>query len=175
MAWIWIASGGAVVIWLLAGWAIGARLPRAHVVTARARYRQPPEVVWAALTNLTSAPNWRSGVRRIERLPDRDDGRQVWIEWSRRSRLPLEFEVVTPGVLLVSRIVGERLPFGGSWTYGLLPDADGSVLTITEEGEIYSPFFRFVSRLAGHDATLKRYLRDLGRKFGEKTNPERVG
>ena len=40
-------------------------------------------------------------------------------------------------------------------------------LTITENGEIYNPVFRFVSRfITGQTSTIDEYLRALGRKLG---------
>jgi len=152
----------------------GHRLPPAHVVRVRARYRNPPDEVWATITNLVVAPNWRSHVRQVERLPDRD-GKQVWVEVSRRWRLPLEFEVVEPGRRLVTRIVSEELPFRGAWIYELEPDDGGCLLTITEEAAIHSQAMRFFARYVfGYHATAARYLRDLGRKLGQKVRPERL-
>ena len=152
----------------------GHRLPAAHVACVRARYRTPPDEVWGTITNLLVAPNWRSKLRQVERLPDHE-GKQMWVEVSRRWRLPLEFEVVDPGRTLVTRIVGEDLPFRGSWTYELTPDEGGCLLTITEEAEVHSQTLRFFAHYVfGTHATAARYLRDLGRKLGQKVKPERV-
>jgi hypothetical protein len=71
--------------------------------------------------------------------------------------------------VLVGRIADTNLPFGGSWTYELTPGAVGQTkLTITEDGEVYNPIFRFVSRFVmGHEATINRYLSDVGKRFPE--------
>ena len=71
----------------------------------------------------------------------------------------------------MTRIADPNLPFGGTWTYELTPQADGStMLRITENGEIRNIFFRFVSRfLMGYTKTMEDYLNALGQKFGEKT------
>jgi hypothetical protein len=73
----------------------------------------------------------------------------------------------------VTRIADPDLPFGGSWTYEIRAAEDGgSVVVITEDGEVRNPIFRFVSRfLFGHTATLDGYLRALGRKFSEDVTP----
>jgi hypothetical protein len=78
-------------------------------------------------------------------------------------------EQAVPDRLLVGRIADANLPFGGSWTYELAPDAGGrTTLTITEDGEVYNPIFRFMSRFVmGHDATIKQYLSDVGKRFPE--------
>ena len=40
-------------------------------------------------------------------------------------------------------------------------------LTVTEDGEVQNPLFRFVSRfIMGQTATIDQYLRALGRKLG---------
>jgi len=175
MTWLVPAAVLLAALFLLLAWILGRRVPQAHVATARARYAQPPARVWEAITNMMMAPNWRSGMRQVERLPDRD-GHQVWVEVRRRGRLPLEFEVVEPERQLITRTLGEKLAFGGSWKFVLEPDGDGSTLTITEDGEIYSPTLRFFSRYVfGYEATMRRYLRDLGKKFGEKIGRQPTG
>ena len=174
MAW-WLAG---LLFAVAAGLALalvaGNRLPLAHTARVRARYAATPGKVWDTITNMVVAPNWRSKVRQVERLPDRD-GKQMWIEVSRRWRLPLEFEVVEPGLCLVTRVVGETLPFRGSWSYEIVPEGSGCTLTITEDAEIHSQALRFFARYVfGYHATPARYLRDLGRKLGEKVKPERL-
>jgi hypothetical protein len=68
---------------------------------------------------------------------------------------------------LVRRIVPTGRPFGGAWTIELAPEAGGTVVTVTENGEVTSPVFRFVSRfVVGHAATIEGYLRALGRRLG---------
>jgi hypothetical protein len=71
-------------------------------------------------------------------------------------------EEMVPNHRLVTRIVDRGLPFGGSWTYELEPSGDGTRITITENGEVYNPVFRFVSRFVmGHTATIDTYLSSL--------------
>ena len=68
------------------------------------------------------------------------------------------------------QIADKKLPFGGTWTYEVSPEAGGARLRITEDGEIRNALFRFLSRFVfGYNATMDTYLRDLGRKFGETT------
>ena len=175
MTWLVSAAVLLAALTLLLAWILGRRVPRSHVATAQARYAQPPARVWEAITNMLMAPNWRSGVRQVERLPDRN-GHQVWVEVRRRGRVPLEFELVEPERKLVSRTGGEKLAFGGSWTFVLEPDGDGCRLEITEDGVINSPTLRFFSfHVFGYDASMRRYMKDLGKKFGEKVVPTRAG
>ena len=71
----------------------------------------------------------------------------------------------------MGRIEDTNLPFGGSWTYELAPVGDSeTTLRITEDGEVYNPIFRFVSRFVmGHDATIRQYLSAVGTRFTEVT------
>jgi hypothetical protein len=70
---------------------------------------------------------------------------------------------------MVARIANPKLPYGGSWTYEVSAAADGgTMLRITEQGEVYNPIFRFVSRFfLSNTKTMEIYLNALGKKFGE--------
>ena len=82
--------------------------------------------------------------------------------------LPMELTESEPPNRLVTTILSEGMPFGGRWIIEVEPTAAGAVVTITEEGEVYSALFRFVSRyLMGHHATASLFLSDLGARFGE--------
>ena len=86
-----------------------------------------------------------------------------WREYGRHGE-KITYEVVEsdPPSKLITRIADPHLPFGGTWTYQITPTAHGSTLTITENGEIYNPIFRFVSRyLQGYTATIDNYLKAL--------------
>ena len=172
--WVLIIALAIVVLFVIVGNVVGALLPRDHRAAARARFGQSPDKVWRTITNMPDAPNWRSGLRRVERLPDRE-GKEVWVEVSRFGRMPFVFEEMDPPRRLVMKTDDEKLPFGGTWTYEIAPTNGGSALTITEVGVIRKPLLRFLSRYAfGYDATMRKYLKDLGRKLGEKTAPERL-
>lgn len=74
-----------------------------------------------------------------------------------------EFKVVeeAPPRRMVTRVI-EGLPYGGSWTIDLAPEGEATRVTITENGEVYNPLFRFLSRFVfGHTATMDAYLKDL--------------
>jgi hypothetical protein len=68
----------------------------------------------------------------------------------------------------VRTIADPSLPFGGRWVYELEPTPSGGTrVTVTEEGEVYNPIFRVVSRFMDQSATIKEYLTDLAGRFGE--------
>jgi hypothetical protein len=81
---------------------------------------------------------------------------------------PILFEITekVPPRRFVTRIADKSLPFGGRWVYEVAPTATGSSLTITEEGEVYNPVFRFVSRyVMGHTATIDSYLQAVQKRL----------
>jgi uncharacterized protein YndB with AHSA1/START domain len=144
---------------------IGSRLPRSHRASGEKVLKAPPDVVWRALADVEAFPSWRSDVKKVVRLPDRD-GRPMWAEEGRSGRLTLAFERMEPPRLLVSRIADPRLPFGGTWVCEITPAPAGSRLTITENGEVYNPLFRFMARfIFGYEGTINAYLADLERRF----------
>jgi uncharacterized protein YndB with AHSA1/START domain len=147
--------------------AVGAMLPREHSVSRTAPLNRPPDVLWEAITDFAGQVSWREDLHHVERLPDMD-GRQVWKETNKRGQaLTMETVESVPPSRLVRRIADDNLPFGGSWTYEIGQYGEVAALTITENGEIYNPFFRFVSRfIIGHTATIDGYLMALSKKLG---------
>jgi uncharacterized protein YndB with AHSA1/START domain len=148
---------------------IGAFLPQQHISTCAARFRQPPNAIWQAITDYEKFPAWRKDVLRVEALPD-VNGKPAWREFDRHGgSIPFQVMVMVPPRALVTRIADPKLPFGGTWTYEISSQADGSsLLRITEDGEIYNPIFRFASRFVlGYSRTQEQYLQALGAKFGQ--------
>jgi uncharacterized protein YndB with AHSA1/START domain len=135
----WTTIATIVVLCLVAAGAlaalVGSRLPRTHVASRERTFPVPPEVVWAAITNVDAFPAWRRDVKRIQRLPDRD-GRPVWTEETRSGKMTLAADRMEAPRILVLRIADPDLPFGGTWTYEITPAPAGSRLAITENGEI---------------------------------------
>jgi uncharacterized protein YndB with AHSA1/START domain len=157
MKWIWIGAAVIAVlvaVMLLVGWL----LPEKHHAHRQATLKAPPEVVWELMTNVEAFPSWRSNVKTVQRLPDRE-GRKVWVEEGSSGRITLAVERSEAPRLLVLRIADPDLPFGGTWTYEVSPAASGSTLTITEDGAIYNPLFRVMARFVfGYEGTMAAYL-----------------
>ncbi len=155
--WILVTLGGLVAVIAL----IGASLPKKHSASRTARVPLPPETLFSILADVNGYPTWRPQLKRLERLPDRH-GLPAWVETTSTGRLPMAFERMERPGLLVGRITDVTLAFGGTWTYRIVPAAAGSELTITEDGEVYNPIFRFMSRFVfGHTATIDGFLADL--------------
>ena len=168
MKWILIVVSVVILI-ALAVIAIGALLPKEHVATRSARFRESPDVIWGALTGFAQYPAWRSTVKKVEILPA-IGGMAAWKETdSSGQAIPYVVVESDASRRLMTRITDQKLPFGGTWTFEVRPDVGGgSVVRITEHGEVYNPLFRFVSRyIMGYTATIDAYLKALGAKFGE--------
>ena len=150
--------------------ALGARLPVAHRATASATYGRSPDEVWRTLTAFDEHPHWRRGLKAVERVPD-SSGETVKEISTKGEAMSFRTTELSNERRLVRRIVDENLPFGGSWTFEVVPHDSGSRVTITEDGEVYNIVFRFVSKyVMGHHATIKAFLEDLGKKFGENAD-----
>jgi Polyketide cyclase / dehydrase and lipid transport len=164
-----------LVLLVLVVVAIGAFLPQQHISTCAARFRQPPDAIWEALTEYAKFPAWRKDVTRVEMLPPRN-GKLSWREYDNHGgSIPYEVMVMVPPRVLVVRVADAKLPFGGTWTYEISSGKDGSsLLRITEDGQIYNPIFRFAARfLLGYSRTQEQYLQALGAKFGEPVTIEK--
>ncbi len=154
----WFLIGPGTLLGLIAAvYVIGMLLPQDHRASITFDLARSPEEVWQYITYVDRFPEWRADVDDVEMLPARD-GLPAWTENGSGGTLPLYVESMDPPRVLVVRI-GEGLPFGGTWTYELAPAGPTSTrMTITEDGEVYSPIFRFVGRFfIGYDATLKQY------------------
>lgn len=170
----WVLIGlGAVIALLVALVGIGALLPKGHVAVRRARYGHSPETIWAAITDYAGQATWRPELTRVEALPAQG-GQAVWRETGRRGSMTLQTTEAIAPKRLVRRIADESLPFGGRWIYEIEAIDGGAMLTITEEGEVYNPIFRVISRFMDPGRTADTYLRALAAKFGEQITVERI-
>ena len=172
---LWIVGSLVTIVALVA--IIGAMLPKGHVATRSAKFRETPDEVWRAITTFQDYPKWRPGLQSVEQLST-SAGHSVWLErtgsgWN-AEEIPYQvMESVPPAGgspgKMVARIANPKLPFGGSWTYEVTAAANGgTVLRITERGEVYNPIFRFVSKFfMSQTKTMEVYLNALGKKFGE--------
>jgi uncharacterized protein YndB with AHSA1/START domain len=173
MRWVLIVGG---VLVLLVGllFLVGAFIPRQHRATCRAVLRAAPETIFAVLTDVDGYPTWRPEVRSVRRIEPLD-GRPAYVEESKHGPVRYAVESSEPPRRLVLRIADDSLPYGGTWTFALAPSAEGTALSITEDGFIGPPPFRVMARfLFGVHATLEQYLSSLARKLGETAVIERV-
>jgi hypothetical protein len=138
MKWILIAIAGLAALVALAA-IIGATLPRNHVASRSLTLRRPPQEIWHVIMQATAA-----------------------------SSVPVDLVESDPPRRQVTRVKDTEKNFGGTWTITITPTAGGGTLTITEEGWVGNPIFRFVSRyVMGHHATIDRMLKDVAKRFNE--------
>lgn len=164
MKWIWLSVGVIVVI---AGVVtlIGFMLPRDHVASTRTVINASIDSVWETVVNVEDYPRWRPDVRAVTVLSK--EGALRWREQTSDGDITFERVEEQPPRRLGARIADETLPFGGTWTYDLAPDAERTTVTITERGYVTNPLFRFMARFVfGHHRTQEDFLRALGRRFG---------
>jgi hypothetical protein len=152
---------------------VGYMLPVKHRAQITATIAAPPDQVYAIITNVAAFPEWRTGVRSVEVLPS-PDGKRRWREVSKNGAIPYVAESENPPIGLATRIDSRSLPFGGTWTYALRSESPGVTrLEIVENGEIYNPIFRVVSRfLIGYEGTLREYVTDVQGKLGTRVRAE---
>lgn len=131
-----------IVIGVVAGaYLLGRRLPVRHRVSGTVDLPVPPERLWRAITDPASARAGGTAFQTTEAQPPRR---------------------------LVRQVVGES-SFGGTWTYVIEDVRNGSRLSITEDGEVYNPFFRFMSRyVIGQRRTMDSYFAELRRQIGSR-------
>ena len=161
--WIFVVLAGFLILITLIGWL----LPKDHVATRQGRYRQPPEAIWKAISDVDAMPSWREGLKSVKHLPKKN-GLPAHLEITDMGEIPLETVEMTPPRKLINRITDPKLPFGGTWTFEITPTAEGSTLRITENGYVSTPVFRLLSRFVfGQTGTIESYLKSLAKKFGE--------
>jgi uncharacterized protein YndB with AHSA1/START domain len=164
---LWAFLG--VVAATLVAAVIGATMEKSHVATRQAVYARTPNEVWEVITRFDRTAQWRTDVDAVE-IESGDPIR--FVEMGPQGPLPLEVTEQDPPHKLVLLAADASLPFSGSWTFELAPVEGGTRLTITEQGSIDNPLFRFMARVFMDPAgTANTYLVDLGHHFGEEVTP----
>jgi uncharacterized protein YndB with AHSA1/START domain len=171
MHWLLYVIGGLVGVILLLV-IVGLLLPRRHQATSTLDLKSSPTDVWTLIRDLGRVPEFWPELKTSVRGPDQG-GREVWVQTMKNGFvLPMVVEEEVPPSRLVTRIALEgKAPFGGSWTYQVAAAGGGTRLSLTEDGFVDNPFFRVISKLMGHHATLDSYLRGVARALGETAQP----
>ncbi|MGA2353979.1 MAG: SRPBCC family protein [Terriglobales bacterium] len=145
---------------------IGMLLPKTHVASRSAVFKATPQQLFALIDG---SQTWRRNIKKYETVSIKD-GRRQWRETDDHGQT-ITYEAVErrPPTLLKTRIVTANLPYSGVWTINLEPTNGSIALRITEQGEVYNPLFRFISRFViGQTRTIETYLRDLGTATGQQ-------
>jgi len=157
----------AVIVVLCVGVVVtGFLLPKAHVASRSASFRATPEQLFALIAG---AQGWRPDLVRYEVVPDAG-GRELVRETTRNGETVMyELMARVPDRSIQRRIATEGLPYSGTWEFSLEPGNGGTVVKITERGEVNNPVFRFISRFVfGHTHSIDQYLQALGNAVGQK-------
>jgi hypothetical protein len=158
---------GILVVLIGAVLAVGWNLPIQHVASRSIKLKTSAAKIWSAISDYKGSVSWRSDLKSVEQV-EVSPGVFAWREVAKGGdAITYSTLEAVPENRLVRKIVDEHLPFGGSWTFEMKAADEEIELTITENGEVYNPVFRFMSRFVfGHHATIDRYLNDL-KKFME--------
>ena len=155
-----------IVLAAIVALGVGSRLPIHHEVSRSVVLQAQPAEVYRVITDLEEAPRWRPGLQRIEVLHDAN-GRRRYREHGKDGAVTYEIVAAQPARTLITQIIDPDLGYSGSWTYSLAPHDAGTLLTITEKGEVTNVFFRFMSRYVfGHATTIETYLKALADRVG---------
>lgn len=173
MKWLWILVGALLALVLFVH-VVGLFVAREHRATCRARFEQPAEALFAAITDIEGLSTWRRGLTSAVRV-EAIGGLPAYRETTHQGACTYVVERSEAPRELVLRIADENLPYGGTWTYVITPADGGATLAITEDGFVKPAIFRALARFVfGYHATLEQYLKALGRKFGAEVSVERV-
>lgn len=171
MKWVLIVMGVLAALFIAMA-LIGLFVSREHRATSTISLKQPIDTVWKVVRDIGGGPTWWTAIKRVERLPDRG-GREVWRQKMSGFDVPIiVLESTAPRKLVTQIDPKARAAFGGTWTYELAADGNGTDVSVTEVGWIGNPIFRFMSRfLFGYYGSLDNYLKALANRFGETVEP----
>lgn len=164
----WLLYIGLGLIGLIVlAYVAGMMLPQSHEAWSSQSYRAKPDQLWAVVTDFAKYPEWRTGVTRVDVTGG--GANPIVTEHGSNGVIPFKVELMQPPSKLVMRIADPDLSFGGTWTFEFAPQDSGSELLVTENGEIYNPLFRVMSKLfISPTKTIETYLADLKRRLGEQ-------
>ena len=144
---------------------VGWRLPEQHTATRDHLYAATPDRIFKEIATPSAYPKWRSGVQDVKILAD-SQGMGRFRESAMSGDVTYVIEHIVPNRQMILTIADAKLPYSGSWTFDLVPVAGGTQVTITEEGSVHNPLFRFMSRYVyGHFRTIDGYLADLDKRL----------
>jgi hypothetical protein len=163
---ILLIATGSVILLGLGVVVIGWLLPKNHDASRRAAYRATPERLYSLIAGSQS---WRPDVLHCETVSDAA-GRELSRETTRNGET-ITYELLDriPPTSIRRRIVTQDLPYSGSWTFSLQAQGEITFVRITENGQVYNPLFRFMSRFVfGYTRTMDNYLHALGKVTGQE-------
>jgi uncharacterized protein YndB with AHSA1/START domain len=160
---------GIVIALVVIGYGIGMLIPANQTRTRTITLQQPPEKVFAVLTEVERMPEWNTGLEKVERIPP--------IEGQEASRHTykgnLQMTIITtesrPPTHLVRKMGDENGPFVGTWSYRITEAKSGSDVALTEDSQVRNPFTRLMMKLMGGPTEyIDDHLTGLAKHFNEQ-------
>lgn len=138
--------------------AIGFVLPEKHIASVDGELDLSSEKVWELISEYEKFPEWRSNVSSVQPLSS-----TAWVEVNAQNeQVKYKQTEKIDQQRLVTEIASKGLPYSGKWIFTIEPKGGKTVLTIEEQGEVYNPIFRFVSKfIIGHKSSINQYFADL--------------
>jgi uncharacterized protein YndB with AHSA1/START domain len=121
----------------------GAMMPREHTATVTVNIAAPIGDVWNVVRDYEHLHEWAPDTNVMTRLPDHD-GHEVWQQPTDDGTFTFTLIEAQEPDRLVVELVADPAMFGGKWTYELEITQLGTQITVTEEGWIGPPPFRFI-------------------------------
>lgn len=133
---------------------LGFLLRIKHQAMVESQLQIPPENLWKILTSPADYKGWRKEIKELKVIDDRH-----WSELNAHNdTINYRADWVEQNRKLSTVILNENLPYGGRWEFEITKTDTGSHLRITENGEVYNPIFRFMSKLY---LVMRRHLKPI--------------
>lgn len=170
----WILFVMALIVSLVLAVLVGGAVtPRKHTAVRTIALRADPATVWKLVRTVTNYPNWRDDVRSVELMAG-NDPRPAWTEVGLTKSVSYRADLDEPPTRFTARILDKDLGYSGEWQYVISPIEGGTRVTITEQGEVSNPVFRFFGNFIGYTKTIDAYLSNLALALNEHVKPEPV-
>lgn len=156
---------------------IGFLMPVKHQLSVSRQFAVDKKTIWQILVDFGHHANWRRDIVSAEKVSANDVANEIWQESDNHGNvIRYENRDIIKEQSLKRVIVSKHLAFGGSWTFNLASDDSQpqaqATLTITENGEVYNPMFRFLGKTVfGFDTSMRRFLEDLDIELQRRNKP----
>ena len=142
---------------------VGRRAPVEFQVELSTEINAGPDIVWAALTNISTLPDRDDDISEVELLETDEDGPLRWkVVRGDTSVMIYRRQVAEPYQRLVLVIDGGNMGIEGSFRYDLRPTDQGTSLTVVEQSRVQDLMLRAAFALAGgRDQVLRAQLAEI--------------
>ncbi|MBX2802473.1 MAG: SRPBCC family protein [Myxococcales bacterium] len=143
---------GALLLGCAGLYGYGATLVATHTATQERLLSAPADEVWELIADPLAAPRWRPDVSAVQALGEgrfREEGAEPLTIEVRHAERPHRYEAA----------IVDNPTFGGTWTWELQPEGQGTRVRVTERGEVYDPLARvFFTWFMDPEATMRDQL-----------------